>query len=169
MANRNEHGDTVDWGPAWRRAFRDAVSAQTTPSFIWLGQAALATASSAAAVALSQPTPGVIELVLRAVIGGLVGLCGAFILFLLFYFLRAPYIQRDEARAEARRREDWRIGMKQDIYRVVEANPDLGIVDVARKLDLHVDNTMPRAVIELVRELINDGKLTNTSSGLRVR
>jgi len=28
---------------------------------------------------------------------------------------------------------------------------------------------MPRAVIELVRELINEGKLTNTSRGLRVR
>jgi len=90
---------------------------------MWLGQAVVSTASGAVALALAKSGAMIVELVARAVIGGLIGLGGAFIFVLTIYLFRTPYKQRDEAGAEARRFEDWRIGLKQSIYRAVGVAP----------------------------------------------
>lgn len=89
-----------------RRAFNDSVAALKT---VWFGVAAelvLAVAGGTWLVTTAPETASPRELVVRAVLGGLIGFCIAVIVVYSFHFLRAPYRQREEARATNRRDEE---------------------------------------------------------------
>lgn len=83
---------------AIRRAYSDTVSAQKTARFMWGGEAVLATGGGAWLVAIAPEGISDFEQIVRAIIGGLIGLVAALLLILIWNLFRAPYRQRNEAR-----------------------------------------------------------------------
>lgn len=83
-----------------RRAWNDTISAQKTIRFTWLGNGGLGVAGGVLLPILATDDAAPVELVPFVVGGGLLGLASAFVLIYLYYLARAPYRQRDEARAQ---------------------------------------------------------------------
>ncbi len=82
-----------------KRAIKDTVAAQRTALFMWGGEGVLAVAGGTWLTVIAPQTASVAEQVGRAVGGGLIGLLVAFLAICVFNFTRAPYLQRNEARA----------------------------------------------------------------------
>lgn len=90
----------MDWlESAPKRAITDTYAAQRTLRFMWAGEGVLAVAGGAWLKAITPDTAPLAEQVGWAVGGGLIGLTKAVIVIFLFHFIRAPYRQRNEARA----------------------------------------------------------------------
>ena len=66
----------------------------------------------------------------------------------------------------SRHQEDWTLSLKEKIYEVIKSNREIGIVDIANKLGLEVNGPMPKVVGELVRELMAEQRVTQSSKGL---
>lgn len=82
---------------ALRRAINDTISAQKSVRFMCGGEGVLAVAGGAWLTACVPIDASIIEIVIRSVIGGLIGLVVAIILIFIFNWLLAPYrICKDE-------------------------------------------------------------------------
>ena len=158
----------VDYDPAWKRAWKDSVAAQRSARFMWGGEVVVAASFGAGAVALGGIHATVFEQMVRVALGGVTGLLTAFILTFVFQLLvRAPYKQRDEARAEALRRQDWAVSLKEAIVNDIETHPDTSLVEISRRLHV-IDTGDDRAspiVGDLVRTLVNEGKVVHVTGG----
>ncbi len=84
---------------SWGRARQDTVSSQRTARFMWGGEGVLAVAGGSWLVQIAPSSATTIEIVGRSVISGLGGLITAILIVFAWNVYRAPYKQRDEARA----------------------------------------------------------------------
>ncbi|MDP3879955.1 MAG: hypothetical protein Q8Q07_06610 [Dehalococcoidales bacterium] len=84
---------------AFQRAKKDTIEAQKTAKFMWGGEGVLAVAGGAWFQSLAPAGAFAWEVVWRSVIGGLIGLSVAILFIYGWNLFRAPYWQRNEARA----------------------------------------------------------------------
>ena len=93
----------MDYPPnqsVWGRAKKDTISAQSTVKFMWIGGAVLAVAGGTWLPLIALESASNFELVARAVLGGLIGLLVALLVFFVWNLFSAPYKQRNESRIE---------------------------------------------------------------------
>jgi len=84
---------------AFGRAISDTVMSQRSAKFMWGGEGVLAVAGGAWLVQIAPIGVTTAEIIIRSIVGGLGGLVTAFVIVLAWNLLRAPYKQRNEARA----------------------------------------------------------------------
>lgn len=85
---------------AIRRAFNDTISVQKSARFMWGGEGVLVVAGGAWLQAIAPTTASALEIVVRSVLGGLIGLVTAFLIVLAYNIISTPYKQRNEVLTE---------------------------------------------------------------------
>lgn len=84
---------------AFSRAIIDTGSAQKSAKFMWGGEGVLAVAGGTWLAQIAPSGASILEIVVRSVLGGLGSLSIGILVIFAWYLFRAPYKQRNEARA----------------------------------------------------------------------